>query len=308
MPMASKPQSPMNASLLFGAQSAQAVFDASSGTANIPKLTLKDVDRVEWFTNRPYRETGSWKPQRLVRQWNTLFGGGEPNAIAGFSFGELRSMVAFEMFKPRWNNKSKALSFRLQPLDARQKDAITGLDQIQLSDISLFIDDTASNNQPPWYPNGQNMNFTGVDFSGMDLSSASMENSVLTNASLQNTNLSNANLFGVYGTGISGANANFEDAVIWIANLSNGDFSGANFTNVNGQGVGFQGSNLTSANFQDADLQQGNFINTNLTGANFTGAYIPGAQFYGATWGNTTCTDGSLNSGTNPCPGATPYG
>ena len=300
-------QTPYGASLLFGAQSAKAVFDADSDSGGNPKLTLEDVKRVAWFTDRPYRETGSWKPQRLVREWKTLFGSTEPNAIAGFSVGDIRSMVAFEMFKPRWNNKSNDLSFRLEPLDGRQKDAITGLDKIQLSDISLFIDDTVSN-QPPWYPNGQNMNFTGVDFSGMDLSSASMENSILTNTNLQNTNLYEANLFATYGTGIAGSNASFENAVLWTANLSNSDFSGSNFMNANAQGVGFNSSNLSSTNFQKAILRQANFINANLTGANFTGASISGAQFYGATWGNTTCTDGTVNSGTSPCPGATPYG
>ena len=305
--MASKSQPPSGASLLFGAQSEQAVFDAGADCGCTPRLTLKNVDRVSWFTDRPYRETGSWMPSRLVRQWNSLYEGGAPNAIAGFNVGKSGQMVAFEMYKPRWNRKTQNLSFKLMPLDSRQRDAITGLNKVDLGDISIFIDDSSSS-QPPWYPNGSNMNFTGVDFSGMNLSNANMENTNLNGVNFTNTNLTGSSLFQASGSNIVGQNANFTSADLWTAVFQNSDFTNAIFKSADAPNSSFQNSNLTSANFYGADLAQTNFQGANLTGANFNTAKIGGAQFYGATWGNTICPDGTTNRGTSPCSGALPYG
>ena len=305
--MASKPQPPSGASLLFGAQSEQAVFDVETGRGRMPQLTLKNVDRISWFTDRPYRETGSWKPSRLVRQWDSLYEGDAPNAIAGFNVGNSDQMVAFEMYKPRWNKKTENLTFKLMPLDSRQRDVITGLNKVALADISIFIDDS-SGSQPPWYPNGSNMNFTGVDFSGMNLSNANMENTNLNGVNFTNTNLTGSSLFQASGSNITGQKANFTNADLWTAILENSDFTSAIFTSADAPSSSFQNSNLTSANFYGADLSQANFQGANLTGANFNNANIGGAQFYGAIWGNTICPNGTTNSGASPCTGALPYG
>ena len=305
--MATKPQPPKDASLLFGAQSEQAVFDSGADCGCAPRLTLKNVNRVSWFTDRPYRETGSWKPSRLVRQWDSLYEGGEPNAIAGFSVGNVGQMVAFEMHKPRWNKRTESLSFKLRPLDSIQRDAITGLNKVDLADISIFIDDS-SGSQPPWYPNGSNMNFTGVNFSGMNLSNANMENTNLNGVNFTNTNLTGTSLFQASGSNIVGQYANFTNADLWTAVFESSDFTGAIFTSADAPDSSFQNSNLTSANFYGADLSQTNFQGANLTGANLNTANIGGAQFYGAIWGNTICPNGTTNSGTSPCSGALPYG
>lgn len=296
------------ASLLFGAQSETAVFASDNKYSSSPKLTLNDVRQISWFTDRPNRETGLWSPKRLVRQWSRMYGTSEPNAIASFSSGEDKRMVAFEMFQPKWNTKTGDLSFSVTPLGKRQKDLITGLDQVNLADITVFIDD-ANTSQPAWYPYGQNQNFSGADFSGMNLTNAQLDNSNLVNVNFNNTNLSGADLSVAYATGVTGTNANFSNTVLWTTNLNNSNLSNANFSGTAAQGVGFENANLTSVNFTNAYLKQANFIGANLTGAIFAGAQgLGSSQFYGAIWSNTICPNGNLNSGTSPCTGTTPYG
>lgn len=305
--MAHQSNPPKGASLLFGTQSNTAIFDSGEDCGCTPSLTLRGVEKISWFTDRPERSTGRWSPRKLVRQWDSLYGGNEPNAIASFQSIEGKQMVAFEMFKPRWNKKTGNLTFELVPLGNKEKDKITGLDAVRLGDISLFVDGSSST-QPPWYPNGSNLNFTGVNFSGMNLSNANMENTNLNGVNFTNTNLTGASLFQASGSNIVGQYANFTNADLWTAVFESSDFTGAIFTSADAPDSSFQNSNLTSANFYGADLSQTNFQGANLTGANLNTANIGGAQFYGAIWGNTICPNGTTNSGTSPCSGALPYG
>lgn len=304
--MAPQSNPPKGASLLFGTQSNAAIFDSGDDCGCTPSLTLRGVKKISWFTDRPERSTGRWSPRKLVRQWDSLYGENEPNAIASFQSIEGKQMVAFEMFQPRWNKKTGNLTFELVPLGTKEKDKITGLDAVRLENISLFVDGSSST--PPWYPNGSNMNFTGVNFSGMNLSNANMENTNLNGVNFTNTNLNGASLFQASGSNIVGQYANFTNADLWTAVFESSDFTGAIFTSADAPDSSFQNSNLTSANFYGADLSQTNFQGANLTGANLNTANIGGAQFYGAIWGNTICPNGTTNSGTSPCSGALPYG
>ena len=43
-------------------------------------MVLKGVDEIDWFTDRPDRVAGEWSPKKLVKEWDGLFGGVEPNA------------------------------------------------------------------------------------------------------------------------------------------------------------------------------------------------------------------------------------
>ncbi len=128
--MSSQSHPPSDAPLLFGAQSDKAVFEAHKKSSGKAQLTLNDVRKISWFTDRPNRDTGHWSPKRLVREWTRLYGTAEPNAIASFSSSEGKRMVAFEMFQPTWNRKTGDLSFSLTPLGKKQKDLITGLGKL----------------------------------------------------------------------------------------------------------------------------------------------------------------------------------
>ena len=94
---------PAGSSLLFGAL-------ADSGRIKQRKngsyrMVLKGVDEIDWFTDRPDRVEGTWKPQKLLRKWDKYFATSEPNAQASFKVGEKRELITFEMFKPKFNNK-----------------------------------------------------------------------------------------------------------------------------------------------------------------------------------------------------------
>ena len=77
-------------------------------------MVLKGVDEIDWFTDRPERTEGFWKPQKLVRKWDQYFATSEPNAQAGFKADGEQEMVTFEMFKPKL--KKGKIVFGVKPL------------------------------------------------------------------------------------------------------------------------------------------------------------------------------------------------
>ena len=111
------------------------------------KMVLKGVDEINWFTDRPDRVEGKWKPRQLQRKWNSYFANGEPNAQAGFKADDEQEMVAFEMFKPKI--KKGKMIFNIKSISDSGEDKLTGLQDIELSDISLFIDDANTPEAPP---------------------------------------------------------------------------------------------------------------------------------------------------------------
>ena len=69
---------PAGSSLLFGAL-------ADSGRIKQRKkggyrIVLEGVDEIDWFTDRPDRVEGNWRPQKLMRKWDKYFARSEPNA------------------------------------------------------------------------------------------------------------------------------------------------------------------------------------------------------------------------------------
>ena len=59
-------------------------------------MVLKGVEEIDWFTDRPDRVEGLWKPQKLISQWESFFETSEPNAQARFKFGEEREHITFD--------------------------------------------------------------------------------------------------------------------------------------------------------------------------------------------------------------------
>ena len=59
------------------------------------RMVLDGVGEIDWFTDRPFRSEGMWKPQKLIRQWDSLFETSEPNAQASFKVGEKRELMTF---------------------------------------------------------------------------------------------------------------------------------------------------------------------------------------------------------------------
>ena len=134
-PLLAKP--PAGTSLLFGAL-------ADSGQIKQRKngsfrMVLKGVDEIDWFTDRPDRVEGTWKPQKLLRKWDKYFASSQPNAQATVEVGDQRELFTFEMFKPKM--KSGKLVFNVKPLSVSSEDKIADLKGNDISNISLFIDD-----------------------------------------------------------------------------------------------------------------------------------------------------------------------
>jgi hypothetical protein len=159
----------------------------------------------------------------------------------------------------------------------------------------------------------------GVDLSNADLSGANLDNaslftSNLVAATFDNASLRNTNLEDGYAPGGSFINADLRGANLYFAFFRGGDLSGANFSNNWLSSVDFEsailqnalftGSNLSGVDMRNSDLRGADLSfttlyyvslnNADLRNANLLGAKRKvGTHLTGATWGNTTCADGS---------------
>ena len=220
---------PAGSSLLFGAL-------ADSGQIKQRKngsyrMVLDGVDEIDWFTDRPNRVEGTWKPQKLIRQWDSLFETSGPNAQASFKVGEKRELMTFEMFEPKFNNKKQRLSFKIDAgiINNRESDLVTGLKGKALDEVTLFIDDAtlgASSpdswvegaiksliKNPPW--KGGEWELVGANLSNVDLSGANLSNADLKDADLTSADLSGANLSNAFLSSANLSSATYDSATIW---------------------------------------------------------------------------------------------
>ena len=134
-------QPPAGSSLLFGALADSGrIKERKNGSY---RMVLKGVDEIDWFTDRPYRSEGLWKPQKLIRQWDSFFETSEPNAQASFKVGDERELITFEMFKPKYNASNQELAFEIDAeiINSRENDLVSGLKGKDLDEVTLFIDD-----------------------------------------------------------------------------------------------------------------------------------------------------------------------
>jgi len=274
---------PAGSSILFGAL-------ADSGQIKQRKngsyrMVLEGVDEIDWFTDRPFRSEGLWKPQKLIRQWDNLFATSEPNAQASFKVGEERELVTFEMFKPKFNSKKQRLSFKIDAeiINNRESDLVTGLKGKALNEVTLFIDDATiqATNTPDCFPNCQGENLVEASLNNIGLSEEKFDGSNLVLANLSEAILSYSSLIGAILTGANLDGANLQGADLYGANLT-----GAMLAEANLQGANLTNANLTYVNLTDADLTNANLTNANLTPA---------------MWDQTICPDGTMNSGPEPC-------
>ena len=133
---------PAGSSLLLGALAESGrIKQRKNGSY---KMVLKGVDEIDWFTDRPNRVAGQWSLKKLVKKWENLFGGVEPNAQATFDLGSKQKLVTFEMFKPKLSNSSQSLNFKVRSIGRKNKKLLAGLKGKRLDEMSLFVDDTSS--------------------------------------------------------------------------------------------------------------------------------------------------------------------
>ena len=263
-------------SLLFGslADSGQ-IKQRKNGSY---RTVLKGVDEIDWFTDRPDRVEGTWKPQKLLREWDKYFARTEPNAQLTVEVGEQRELFTFEMFKPKM--KAGKMIFDIKPLSDSSEDKIIDLAEKEMKDISLFIDN-ATLDLPNCFPDCEKADLEGLDMSGQNLYVNFAE------ANLKNANLRDVDLQGTTMTEVDLQSANLQDANINQAVL--------NFANL--QNANLAKSNLDDANLYGANLNNANLQGANLTDADMTATNLANANLDGAIWLRTTCPDGTLNSG-----------
>ena len=260
-------------------------------------MVLKGVDEIDWFTDRPNRYEGLWKPQKLIRQWDSLFKTSDPNAQASFKIGKKRDLITFEMFKPKYNQKNQRLSFKVDAgiVNNRESDLLTGLKNKDLEEVSLFIDDAtlgAAASSP-----------SSCSLSGANLSGANLTDADLTDAHLYDADLTDADLFLANLTDAQMEVATLTDANLFKANLTGAELGYAFIT-----GADLTRSNLTGANLSSADLTGANLSGANLTDANLFFTDLTNVIYDEKTtwptaeyWDYTTCPDGSRSDYNPSC-------
>ena len=273
---------PAGASLLFGALADSGhIRQRKNGSY---KMVLKGVDEINWFTDRPDRVEGKWKPRQLQRKWNSYFANGEPNAQAGFKADDEQEMVAFEMFKPKI--KKGKMIFNIKSISDAGDDLITGLTNKELDDVSLFID--KASNRPACYPSCQGADLIGANLYRADLAGANLSDANLRGADLEQAGLFIANFRDADLTG-----ADLRYAYLAYASLRDVHMDDAVLRGADLYGADMDGAHLTDADLDGADLRDAVLIDATLAGANLTDVL----------WKNTICPDGtnSNDPGNSTC-------
>ena len=97
-------------------------------------LSLRDVDEtVLWFSDRPFRDTGSVDLARLVEAWDEgedSFADNPPNAVLSGMSDEGEVAIVVELMAPRYEVGILSFSYLALSDDVPQS----------LSNVSLFID------------------------------------------------------------------------------------------------------------------------------------------------------------------------
>jgi uncharacterized protein YjbI with pentapeptide repeats len=280
---------PAGSSLLFGALADSArIKQRKNGSY---RMSLRGIDHFDWFTDRPDRVAGKWPTVKFEGKWNRLFADVQPNAQFSFEVGSKRESVTFEMFKPKLNRRVN-LTFKIRGIDKKNKDLLTGLRNEQLSDASLFIDES----HPLCLPNCK-----GADLSNRDLFQADLARQNLRNALIDGSYLHGVDL---YRTKLN--NANLEQSILSNARLSFAELTDVNLNSAYLHGADLHGADLYRANLTEANLSHANLTSADLTkvtlnGVNLEGARLSGSDLRATTWFDTTCPDGTKNSGTSPC-------
>jgi len=115
-------------------------------------LTLRGVDPVTKFADRPFRTATVMTPGALVSNWNAWFASSAPNAVLTFANGTGRApqSIVVTLSSPRYDNAGRTLTFtatrtyRTQDPGQKGKDWVRPATPRAFTSASLFIDDAGS--------------------------------------------------------------------------------------------------------------------------------------------------------------------
>ena len=109
---------PTGASLLFSATSERGQIKQRKNGHY--RMKLDGVESIDWFTDYPDRLEGSWKPQKMLRNWDQYFSSIDPNAQIAATTVEGRTNLRFTMSKPKITGKT--ISFNVKPISDSGKE------------------------------------------------------------------------------------------------------------------------------------------------------------------------------------------
>ena len=112
-------------------------------------LSLRGVDPVTKFADRPFRSASVMSPAALVSNWNSWFADSAPNAVLTYSAGAGKApqSIVVTLVRPRIDSTGRVLTFTAtrtyRTLDPSQKAKswIRPVTPRTFSSASLFIDD-----------------------------------------------------------------------------------------------------------------------------------------------------------------------
>jgi hypothetical protein len=142
-------------SFLFTVQAASGSTASSRTAAGEDErftLTLRGVDPVTKFADRPFRAASVMSPAALASNWNAWFGDSAPNAVLTFSSstGKAPQSIVVTLTQSRYNSADHTVTFTAtrtyRTLDPSQKgkDWKRPVTPRTFTSASLFIDDAGS--------------------------------------------------------------------------------------------------------------------------------------------------------------------
>jgi hypothetical protein len=132
----------------------QAVSGATGSPSSPPgederfSLSLRGVDPITKFSDRPFRSASVMSPKALVSNWNSWFADSAPNAVLTYSAGAGKApqSIVVTLARPRIDSTGRVLTFTAtrtyRTLDPSQKGKnwIRPLTPRTFSSASVFID------------------------------------------------------------------------------------------------------------------------------------------------------------------------
>ena len=120
-------------------------------------LTLRGVDPVTKFADRPFRTASVMSPAAVVSNWGAWFAGSPPNAVLTFASGTGKApqSIVVRLTQPRYDNTGRTLTFTAtrtyRTLDPSQKGKAWTRPATPrtFTSGSLFIDDAGDTQAAP---------------------------------------------------------------------------------------------------------------------------------------------------------------
>jgi hypothetical protein len=151
--------------------------------------------------------------------------------------------------------------------------------------------------RPEWMPDGRGKDLRFADLMWADLAGASLNRADLTAATLRGADLNRADLRFADLTGADLWSADLRWAPLRFADLTAATLRGADLNRADLRFADLTAADLMWADLSDADLTAADLWDADLTGADLRDVRNADRAF----WSDTTCPDGSMNVGNQPC-------